>query len=163
MLTQDALTRIYYSLSYPNLIYCHADWGSAVTTKTKRVVTAQMRALRTIGCLGRGEHTNDIFSSLNVLKFPDINTYCCSLYVYKSINSLIENRYLNFRNNDYHHLRNPDLLRLPQVRSTQSQSFIGFHGVRVWNGLPFDIRSKPSVHSFKSALKTYLLSQYSVR
>ena len=160
MLTANALKHIYYSLIYPNIIYCHTLWGTAGVSRVKQVVTAQKRIVRTMAGLKKYDHTNNAFSNLRLLKFEDINVYCCALYVFKSLNSLIDNQYFQYRNNERHDLRNPDLLRLPQVKSSQSQSSIRYYGVKVWNQIPSYIRQKTTIQSFKSSLKDYLLSKY---
>ena len=160
MLTENALKQMYYALVYPNIIYCQTVWGSSGTVVSKQIVTSQKRVIRTITGARRYEHTNSIFSDLRILKFEDVNIYCCALYVYKSLNNIIDNRYFAFRTNEFHSLRNTDLLRLPTVRSTQSQRFINYHGVKIWNSLPSDIRNKTSIHSFKVSLKKHLFDKY---
>ena len=80
--------------------------------------------------------------------------------MFKSINNLIENRYFTNRNNSAYFLRNSELLQIPTVRSCQSQNYIAFHGAKVWNSLPGEIRSKSSLSSFKFSLKNYLLNNY---
>ena len=90
-----------------------------------------------------------------------VNTCFCAVYVYKSLNNLSANKYFKYRTNPFYSLRNPDLLRLPASRSMQSQSFIGYHGAKIWNALTPDIRNKSTLQSFKAALKQFLLNKYS--
>ena len=109
------------------------------------------------------EDTNtqiQFFLDLNILKLEDVNIYCCAIYVFKSLNNITENKYFTYRVNEFHSLRNADLLRLPAVRSTQSKRYINYHGVEIWNSLPPNIRNKTSIQSFKIALKKYLLNRY---
>ena len=160
MLTERALKQIYYALIYPNIIYCQTVWGAAGSTVIKQVIKSHKRVLRTIVGVGRYAHTDSFYSNLKILKLEDINIFCCALYVFKSLNNLIVNRYFTSRSNDFYSLRDPDLLRLPAARTTQSQSFISYHGVKVWNSLPQDVRNKTSLHSFKMSLKTYLFNKY---
>ena len=160
MLTISALKQIYYSLIYPNIVYCLAIWGAAGNTKTQQVVVAQKRVIRIIASLNRRDHTHGTFLDLKILKFAEIKSYCCAVYVYKSINSIIDSNYFQYRRNEFHSLRDPDLLRVPVVRSTQSQAFIQYHGVKVWNALPSHIRGKNTLASFKSSLKSYFILEY---
>ena len=160
MLTESALLQMYYALVYPNIIYCQTVWGSAGSVVLKQLVTSQKRVIRTIKGARRYEHTNSIFLDLNILKLEDVNIYCCAIYVYKSLNNITENKYFTYRVNEFHSLRNADLLRLPAVRSTQSKRYINYHGVEIWNSLPPNIRNKTSIQSFKIALKKYLLNRY---
>ena len=78
MLTPNALRHIYHSLIYPNLTYCHVVWGAAGSTKTKQVATAQKRAIRTIACLKSRQHSNDSFAEFRILKYDEVNSYCCA-------------------------------------------------------------------------------------
>ena len=64
------------------------------------------------------------------------------------------------RTKPHYNLGQSTLLKLPAVQSAQSKSFIAFHGVKIWNILPEDIRRAPSIPSFKRSLKKYLLSKY---
>ena len=161
-LSFNAMKHIYlFFLVYPFFIYCQTVWGAAGNSKLNQLVIAQKRVIRTMSFMGRRDHTNDAFVNFNLLKFNDINIYFCAIYTYKAINQLIQNRYFTFRHSNHYSLRNQDLLRLPSVGSTQSKSFIEFHGSQIWNSLPFEIRSKPSIQSFKYALRTHLISKYS--
>ena len=159
-LTQNALKQVYYALIYPNINYCQAVWGSAGPTALKPVITAQKRAIRILAGATRHAHTDPLFLNLGLLKFKDINAYYCSVYIFKALKGIIDNKYFFYRTNEFHALRNSDLLRLPVVTTTQSQKFISFHGVGIWNGLPSDIRNKISLQSFKSSLKRHLLDTY---
>ena len=159
MLTSSALKTIYHSLIYPNLTYCHVVWGTAGPSKVKQVTNAQKRAIRTISYLKKFDPTNDAFSRLGILKFSEITTYCSAMYVYKSINGFVQNNYFTSRTNNRYQLRHPNNLTIPRVRSSQSQKFISFHGSKIWNNLPPDLKGKP-ISSFKSSLKAHLLAQY---
>ena len=95
-----------------------------------------------------------------MLKFKDINLYCTSLFVYKSINNHIDSNMFSLRLNARYNLRQNNLLDIPLMRSNQSQSSILYHGVKVWNNLPSNIREKSTVESFKKSLKDLLLNKY---
>ena len=159
-LTQNALKQVYYALVYPNIIYCHSVWGSAGVTALRPVITAQKRTVRILTGTTGNAHTHHLFMNLGLLKYKDINTYCCSIYIFKALKGIIENKYFTYRTNQFHDFRNSDLLRTPMVTSTQSQKFISFHGVGIWNSLPSDIRNKTTIQSFKFSLKRHLLNAY---
>ena len=110
--------------------------------------------------LRKRDHTNDTFKILRILKYDDVNTYISAMYVFKSINNLVVNNCFSFRSNERYSLRNSTLLTSPLMRSSQSQSSINFHGVKVWNSLPSNLRNIVTVTGFKRCLKQYLLSRY---
>ena len=161
MLTSNALKLVYYSLVYPYLTYCHTLWGTAGTSKTKQIVIAQKKIIRILGRLRRDDHTNPIFSNMSILKFDDINIYCTAIFVFKALkNPFIVNFDFRYRLNDRYVLRNSNLLEVPLVRSSQSQSFVHSRGVEVWNHLPDRIKAITSLQSFKAALKQHLIMNY---
>ena len=106
-------------------------------------------------------HTN-CFSEFGLLKLDDINIYCGALFVYKSLNNIIESNMLNIRFSDRYNMRNnlTNVLDIPLKLTQQSQSFIGYHGVKIWNDLPFNVRQMHTLDRFKQSLKIYLLNKY---
>ncbi len=156
----EVLKQLYYSLVYPYLSYCHTIWATAGITITERVKLALKRTVRTITFKRKYDHTNDLFKSLRLLKWEDINIYCTAIYVYKSINNDNYTEIFNFRSNERYSLRNTRDLEIPALTSNQSQKSIKYHGVKVWNALPQYVRDKSSPSGFKISLKSYLLSKY---
>uniref|UniRef100_M3XGI0 Uncharacterized protein n=1 Tax=Latimeria chalumnae TaxID=7897 RepID=M3XGI0_LATCH len=49
-----------------------------------------------------------------------------------------------------------DLLDVPRVRTKLGERSFSFYAATSWNALPSDIRSLPSLSTFKSSLKTFL-------
>ena len=55
----------------------------------------------------------------------------------------------------------PLVLRIPRTKlSTFGSRSFSAYGPSLWNTLPLSIRQKPSLSSFKSALKTHLFQQF---
>ena len=158
--TASALNQIYYSLIYPNLTYCITVWGASAKSRINQITLAQKRVIRTIKKLKRRDHTNESFAIMKILKFADIVNYFHAVYVFKSLNGIKNNSYIHRRVNAPYNLRNGDTLRTPIPRSTQSQKFISHHGAKVWNTLPYNIRNKNSLSSFKSSLKSLYIATY---
>ena len=81
-------------------------------------------------------------------------------FTYKSINNLAyDSNYFNFINTTYP-FRNIDNLRPPFMRSDQSQRSPAYYCCEKWNDLPPYIKARPSVSSFKLAVKKHLLNKY---
>ena len=159
-LNKKSMKHIYYSLIYSNLFYCNTVWGAAAKNKTNRLFISQKKIMRTMAYRKRSDHTNELFSEFGLLKLDDINIYCSALFVYKALNGLIENNMFNVRVNNRYNMRNTNLLDTPLMLTQQSQSFIGYHGVKVWNELPSIIREKSTLDNFKQSLKMFLLNRY---
>ena len=157
---KKALKQIYHSLIYPHLTYCQIVWGATYISTLKPLITTQKRIIRTILGLKRFDHTTEGFANLKLLKLKEINIYCCSIHVFKSI-TITGDGSFNFRTNQRYSLReNNIMLDVPFVRSQQSKTGILQHGANVWNDLPQNIRHSTSINSFKCKLKKYLISQY---
>ncbi|KAF7668705.1 hypothetical protein LDENG_00294700, partial [Lucifuga dentata] len=50
------------------------------------------------------------------------------------------------------------LLSVPRVRTKHDEAAFSFSAPQLWNRLPEDLRSAPTVNSFKTRLKTFLFS-----
>ena len=151
---------IYYSLIYSVLFYCNTIWGNAGTSIVKPLFIAQKRVVRTIMSMRRRDHTNDIFKIQKVLKFEDMNKYCCALFVYKALQGSIDCSLFQIRVNDRYPTRYNNQLEIPLLNSSQTQRSIIYHGVKIWNALPALLKENISVDSFKFNLKKFLLSKY---
>ena len=160
-LTISSLKLIYHSIIYSQLNYCNIIWGKAPQTYINKLFVAQKRIIRTIKNRPRTYHTNNDFKDLGILKLNEINKYFSCIFAYKSINQLTHPfNYFTFPDRQTHNLRYSTNLRTPLMRTTQSQTSPSFYICNHWNSLPVDIRSKPSVVSFRSSLKRHLLAQY---
>ena len=110
----------------------------------------------------RYSHTNHDFYNLKLLKVPEINKYFSLIFVYRSLNYLIYpiDYFTRITNLNTVNLRNQNQLRPPFASSTQSQSSPQYYCCKLWNELPDSIKNKPSIVSFRFALKHYLLETY---
>ena len=55
-------------------------------------------------------------------------------------------------------LKNIGDLRIPLYAATQSQLFVRYRAIKKWNGLSCDLRSSPSLCTFKNKLRQLYLS-----
>ena len=154
-----ALHQLYYTLVYPHFIYGQIIWGATCSTSIKPLHITRKRIVHSILGLRRNDHTHEAFLNLRIQKIKEINTYCCALFVFKSLNSQ-SNDMFHHRTNDRYPLRGNDMLDVPFMQSDQSKSCILYHGPTLWNALPDDVRSCATLSSFKRSLKCFLLSRY---
>ena len=106
--------------------------------------------------------TNNDFLNLNILKFSDINLFSGCIFTFKSLNNLIfPNNYFFYQNNSRYETRNSNIsLQCPFYRSTQSQSSPSYYCCLLWNNLSIEIRTKPTISSFKSSLRRLIIETY---
>ena len=161
-LDKNSLKQIYTGLIYSSLVYANIIWSKSPMKHIKPLIIAQKRIIRTIMYRNRLHHTNSDFHQLGILKFQDVVTYFASLFVFKSIHEIsYPINYFHLAGNDhYHNLRNTQNLRPPIAISTQSQRSPSFYCCTIWNDLPENIKSRPSVASFRFAMRRHLLDSY---
>ena len=160
-LNEKSLLLLYYTLIYPNLLYCQTVWGAASSEALNPLVVIQKRAIRTIGGLNKFAHTAETFHRLKILKLVDVNRIVCATFMYKCLNGLLPNTF-NFTtgNNQIFNMRNILNVRLPLMHSAQSHTNIRYHGPTIYNEVPNDIKLKPTLSSFKNSLKRHLIQSY---
>ena len=154
------LKQIYLTLINPHLTYCNIIWGQDFSSHLRPLIITQKRAIRTITFSSKYTHTAPLFSSLNILNLYQTNKLTCAIFVFKTLNNLIDsNIEFNFSANVHNiNLRDPLRLRPPQALTSRRQRSIAYHGCRVWNDLPLEIRTLPTLLSFKKRLKESLVS-----
>ena len=161
LLNSQSLISIYQSLVYPLLVYCNVIWGNSPQKHLNPLIVSQKRVIRTIKNRNRYYHTNNDFHTLGFLKIKEINTYFASIFVYKSLNRIsYPFEYFRYNDNNDYNLRNINNLLAPLVNSDQSQRSPSYYCCDIWNNLPLTIKEKPSVASFKFALKHHLIRMY---
>lgn len=156
--TKSYLVLKYYTLVLPLLSYCHTVWEGIHWLCCNCYLITQKKLRRIISKLRRNDHTNSSFIHHKILKVHELNVYCKSIFVYKSISA--NNSLSDFRLNSQYFLRNENLFWLSQMQTSQSQTSILYQGIKGWNDLSSHIRDKQSLPVFKKALNNFLLSKY---
>ena len=140
----------------PHIDYCCTIWGNCSVGSGDKMIKFQKRAARMILDKDIDTPSIQLFSELKWLSFPERIKFQKAILMYKTLNGLAPN-YLN----DKYSYRNETTMRT--LRSTSSnflyipkpscelfrKSFV-HSGATIWNNLPPDIRSAPSLSIFKS-------------
>ena len=134
----------------------------------KKLCTQQNKAVRIInkGCYQ--DHVSSFYSSLKILKMTDLFKLEIAKIVYshfqKKLPPLLSD--LFFKINDIStkttrssYPTKSFLLYIPKFRFSRLQRNIMYQGVKIWNEIPFEVRSK-NFNQFKLQYKNYLLKQY---
>ena len=151
----SARRNFYNGLIFPFLSYNITVWGGTYPTHLNPLIILQKRFIRLMADADRLAHTTPLFHQLKILKLNDIFRYFTSVQMFKSINLGL------FANEHQHFTRNRDLARPLYHRLTSTQHSFTHNGPKIWNELPYDIRSIDSLRLFKKKLKQFLLNQYS--
>ena len=153
---------IYQSIVLPYFNYCNILWGNCAITHLNRLLVLQKRAVRAITNSPPRSSTQSLFIKLNLLSIYDINKYQIATFMYLfSHNSLpsfyndlfVKNRFIN-----NYITRQSDKFYLPNFRYNFSRTTIEYAGPILWNNLPNDLKSCPSLNSFKRKYKNSLIN-----
>ena len=157
------LKNLYYTLLYPYLTYCILAWGCAKQNVLMKINLLQKKVVRILTNSDYYAHTNCLFKSLKILKFPDLYVFHSQLLMHKI---LTLNRYpekkreiLELQTNHRYENRN-NLLRKPYCRIDKCQQMLTYQIIKNWNLLPSNEKNHLSVVTFKSHCKSYLIDKY---
>ena len=152
---------LYYTLAYPHFTYANVLWTSTAASNLKPLIVMQKRLIRIITKRGWIEHTDPLFSELKLLKFSDLSSLSLALFVYKTVNNLIQSP-ITFtpREEIPYNLRNVLPLLNPQNQSNQTRLFVESRGKELWNRLPNQIKESNNPLCLKNRLKSYFISNY---
>ena len=67
---------------HSHLSYVCTAWGQNLNSK-HRIKLLQKKAMRIISFTSFNAHTLPIFAKLNIIKFPDLISFCNCLFIYK--------------------------------------------------------------------------------
>ena len=150
----DTLRSLYFSFINPYIDYNLLNWGMASPTNLSPIYSKMKRAVRIMTFKGRDHHTAGLFQELEILPLDKFIQLRYGKFMWRLNNgflpqSLAKNFHMNRRNQ----LSN-SFSRLESLKQ-----FVLFAGPQLWNELPSEITNKPSLNSFSSALKNYLMGK----
>ena len=161
MITRDVAKTIYFGIAYPYLTYCNIVWSSCYPSHLQSLITIQKKLIRLITKRNRWSHSSPLFRDLKVLKLQDVIKLNSALFVFKSVNGLIDSPIpYQYRILNRYNLRNQNSLIVPPHQSRQTELFIHVRGSILWNSLPLEIRNKRTIQAFKYHLKNLYLQSY---
>ena len=158
----NVLKSLYQSLVYPYYNYCNLVWGSAASVHLVPLVNLQKKAIRIICKVGYFDTTPPLFDNLKLLQVNEIYDFNCAKFIYQCYNTNT-NTYFKAKllpNSTFHNYgtRNRDLLRKPIVRLHKFTNSFLSNGIDKWNSLPDIIKESPTILSFKTISKAFILN-----
>ncbi|KAL4238884.1 hypothetical protein ACF0H5_003591 [Mactra antiquata] len=146
----------YNAYILPHLEYCCSVWGNCNSSYSDILIKFQKRAARIILEKDFDTPSQELFSSLNWMKFPERVNYKKSIIMYKAINNICP-QYLSkkFMKNNVectHYLRsaeNNQLLHVPKPRLEFTKKSLDYSGPKLWNALPNEVQTARTLDSFK--------------
>ena len=162
--SKATLISVYYSLIYPYLTYACTLWGNNYNAPLSQVIKLQNKAVRVINDVPLMESITPHYTSLGLLKFPDIVKLktCMLFYDYFHLEKFpnIPVSLVSELHNYSTRSASSNQVAIPLFRTNLRRFCHSIIGSFFWNDIPQSIRDKPSKKMFRKALLRWYLAQY---
>ena len=148
----------------PHIDYCCTIWGSCSQNLLDKMLKFQKRAARVILDKPFDAPSEELFQQLSWMKFHARIDYKKAIIIYKSLNEQCP-EYLRdkFKYSQNKGLRSFDnkLLQLPKPKLEFFRKSLTYSGPKIWNDIPFQIRTADSLNSFKKLYLAWMFTSSS--
>ena len=164
-LSSSALTKLYYALIHPHLIYCLPVFSFTSQKNINLIRNKQKRCIRIIQKAKFNAHTEPLFFKAQILPLDDLILQQKLIFmhslVYNHTPVIYQDFFPNREVNWHFNLRNSNDFFVARAYSTlvHKMSLVNFP--QTWNDLDQSIKDISSKIAFKKQLKLYLLDKYS--
>ena len=166
LLPLDVLFCLYNALFLPFLQYGLIVWGQTYASYIDPIFKLQKRAVRAISFQPRMSPSLPIFNDFKLLKLSEIFELRLLTFVFDSINKTSPSCFHDFflLSSSVHQYSTRqasqgDLYMFKQNSLRYGLKSIRYHGAKLWNTLPLELRNAPTKIMFKTKLKIYLLNK----
>ena len=156
-LSDEQIKALYYTLVYSRIKYGLVVYGSSDSI-IKPIQTLQNQLLKVLTEKPYRYSTNELHNELKVIKVCDIYKQDALSFVFNYYKNKLPSTFDNFFTlfSDIHGYctrnRNHSFI-LPQYSNNFGSSALKVEGVRLWNALDNEIKSKNTIKSFRKSLK----------
>ena len=162
---RHALLMLYNSLILPYLNYSSMIWANEYNkNKLHKIYILQKKAVRIICNMNYTAHAAPGFKSLKLLTIMDISKLQLCEFMFKYSKNLLPNvfqQYFNTNANFHPYVtRHANDYHRSSVRTCVGKCSISSRGSKIWNAMPNEIKSAPSLQIFKARLKSTFWIEY---
>ena len=166
-LNESDAKALIHSLVISRLDYCNALYYGLPEYLLHDLQMIMNDAARVVKNIGRNPNISitSILKDLHWLPVSERSKFKILTLIYKSLDGSAPeyiSELLTMRPAPMRLLRSFDNLQLvvPKYKNKYGERSFSVSGPKLWNSVPFGIRSQPTLYSFKRSLKTYLFSHF---
>ncbi|KAG1675725.1 hypothetical protein GQR58_014551 [Nymphon striatum] len=164
---QQILRNLYFAFIQPHVNYALINWGSANLSSLIPVGRNLNKAIKIMNFNKNTASSKPIFHKFGILNLDDSYTLQCAKFMYDiNTGTQVNNFFCKlFQKTTSRHSYNTrqaarKKFAVPRARTNLKKRLITFNGVKIWNDIPLDIRSKPNKRLFQKHLRNWLLQKY---
>lgn len=162
-LTFDTKKIIYNTVIQPNFDYCFTLYLNTTAEQIKSMQKIQNRGMRIILKCDFLTSKKFMLDALNWLSISQRIKFNVLVLIFKIKNGLVP-QYLSDDVTFVHdvhnvNLRNRNNFRLPNFRMNITTKSLFYEGIKLFNGLPDDIKNINSLDTFKNKCKNYIRNE----
>ena len=159
ILSLDNKIAIYRSIIEPYFNYCCLVWDGLSETLSNKLQRLQNRAARVITGLPYTVRSTEIRKQLGWSSLSEMRSQQKAIMMYKIVNDLAPSYMADMFTSQYgsqvHSLRNSAFnFEIPNARTEPYRNSFAFTGAKIWNELPEDFKTAPSLNAFKRKIKS---------
>ena len=160
ILSLDNKIAIYRSIIEPYFNYCCLVWDGLSETLSNKLQRLQNRAARVITGLSYTVRSTEIRKQLGWSSLSEMRSQQKTVMMYKIVNDLAPSYMADMFTSQYgsqvYSLRNSTFnFEIPNARTEPYRNSFAFTGAKIWNELPEDFKTAPSLNAFKRKIKSY--------
>ena len=164
-LPTNSLVTLYYALIQSVIDYGLTVWGHTSCNNLMMIQRFQNRAARICtGCFDHEIQSNILIKSLTWLNVKERCDFLTGILMYKCMHNIAPNYLCDLFtfSIDMHSANTRNALRydlhIPFTSTSGFKKSLSFYGAKLWNSIPFSIRTEPNIESFKLSYKRFLLN-----
>lgn len=162
-LSTEAATAFYHAMIISRINYCITCWSQAPSTTLNQVESLYKRAAKILDKKDRSFHHCHAYKNRDLLNIGNLIKHANLVLIHKI---LYEDASPTLR--EYVQLTTSIGVRdtrssanlnckIPLRTSSFGQAALSVRGIKMWNGLPYDLKVTPSTKRFSQQLKQFLL------
>ena len=137
-------------------------WAHGSSTAINKLFLMQKRAIRIVSNVRWDAHTAPLFKKLHILTIFEINKLQIACFMYRIYNNNVPSFFSNMfcvnSNVHCHYTRQSKNYHINSCRTTLVKRTLRISGAVLWNSLDINIRTVPSLSTFKKQYKARLLN-----